>query len=817
MKDRRAFLKSIGATVASLAAAPVIKAGGKKPLGAVARRPNIILIVSDEHQANTCGCYGSKVRQVNGQSPTPHIDALASEGVRFDSMYCASPLCAPSRAAYMTGCYPHTTTALFHKMQTREAGLSRFPGVREGIPGMGEYFRKAGYATAAYGKMHVHGEEVNGWDLGFDERGLRFYTHAPGMEYADLKDGDVNRRYREMEPYRFSEYREIDPHKFVRAPAGLTVKENGVNEHFLPTLVEHEDEMIDHLATDRSIDFIGRKAAAGQPFLVHVGLEKPHRPWTVPQKFLDRFNPADMPLPETIAEWEEKGMHPFVQAWSHSGIKGDKARNSTAAYYACASQVDDCVGRIMEKCHELGILDNTIVIYTSDHGENLYEHGLIEKHNMLDPAARVPFVIRAPWALPQGSVCDSPASLIDMIPTVCEMTSTPGDPVLEGVSILPAIAGKADPDRMVFSEFYQSGSCTRKEEFLPVRMGLNREYKYVYTHAAADQLYQRGASDEATDNNRAFDPANEAIVSHLKLCTLAGWELDEFPMLGAAAEVTQDGISLSWDSAAEGARYDVYRSSTADPRKAERIASGLSDRTWSDPAAQDGQTVSYWILGHYLLDQPYVDPLGKSRFGDQPILSSFFPRSLPVSRRLEVCVKEGFNQSFDYQPLLGCSFAGLDWIHIGMPPQPEGEGARLTGPVTVLSPAAANGHLMFSAELKTGRPGSRKRDTLQLVFGYLNMQQYYAVCLQKDGTLVLWKRGGEYAGDTLASAKIKGARPDAWNHIQVSSKDGTIEVQFNGQPVLSATDPQPYQGGRCGFDVPLHVGDARVRAVAQLG
>jgi arylsulfatase A-like enzyme len=113
--------------------------------------------------------------------------------------------------------------------------------------------------------------------------------------------------------------------------------------------------MLDHLVTDRSIGFIERNTAAGQPFFIHVGLEKPHRPWTIHQKFLDRFNPDDMPLPATIAEWTEKGQFPFSQAWCHSDIDGDEARRSTAAYYACASSVDDCVERIMERCRELDI------------------------------------------------------------------------------------------------------------------------------------------------------------------------------------------------------------------------------------------------------------------------------------------------------------------------------------------------------------------------------------------------------------------------------------------------------------------------------
>jgi choline-sulfatase len=812
MQDRRAFLKSISATLAGLATAPaVLGQTGSEKRG---QGPNIILIVSDEHQANTCGCYGSKVRQVDGRSPTPAIDALAGEGVRFDSMYCPSPLCAPSRAAYMTGMYPHTTTAIYHKMQAREAGLSRFPGVQEGIPGMGDYFRKAGYKTAAYGKMHVHGEAVNGWDLGFDERGLRFYTKASGMHYADLKAGDINRRYREMKPYLFAEYKKIDPEKFRAAPEGLTVKKNGVNEHFLETLVEHPDEMIDHLVTERSIDFMERQVLAGKSFMMHVGLEKPHRPWTVHKKYLDRFSPDDMPLPKTIAEWETKGMHPFVQQWCHSGIKGDAARNSTAAYYACAAQVDDCVDAIVQKCRELDILDNTVIIYTSDHGENLYEHGLIEKHNMLDPAARVPFIIRAPWQISQGVVCHASANLIDILPTLCELAGTDGSPDFEGESLLPAIQGEGDSSRMVFSEFYQSGSCTRKDEFLPVRMGLNTDFKYVYTHAAADQLYKRGTQDEQKGNNQAFDPANEALVSHMKLCTLVGWELDEFPMLDGAAIVSDEGLELSWESAGTGARYDVYRSKTFDPQKAVRVAAALSACHWIDQTVAKGERYFYWILGHYQLDLPFVDGRGKSRYGSEAILSSEFTRSLPITPCIPVIIKMAFQEHVTYEPLLGCSFGGYDWIRIGMPPKLASGMAHLEGPVTVLSPRTKNGLLDFSAELKTARPGPSEVDVAQLLFNYQNMHNYYSVALQRNGQVVLRKRSGEWSFKELARAEAVDVRVQNWNRVRVISDAGLIQVFVNEKRVCSAKDSNPIGAGRYGFDTPLNVNAVSVRSLS---
>jgi arylsulfatase A-like enzyme len=815
MTDRRTFLKSLGLAAATAATAPLASGvAAKASAPARGKRPNIILIVSDEHQANTCGCYGSQARTVSGGSPTPHIDALAAEGVRFDSMYCASPLCAPSRAAYMTGVYPHTTTALHHKMQRREPGLTRFPGVKESLPGMGHFFREAGYATAAMGKMHVHGEHVDGWDMGFDVRELRFYTRFPGKHYADLQEGDVNRRYREMPPYIQKTYREIDPKRFAHAPEGLTVKQNGVNEHHLETLVEDEDDMFDPLVTDRSLAFIEEQTRAQHPFFIHVGLEKPHRPWTIHQRYLDRFNPDDMPLPATTAEWVEKGMFPFCQSWCHSGHQGDSARRSTAAYYACAAQVDDCVGRIVERCRELGILEETVIVYTSDHGENLYEHGLIEKHNMLDPAARVPFIIRAPWTLPQGAVTHAPASLIDMLPTCCELAGAEASADFEGASLLAAVSGKADPDRLVFSEFYQNGSVTRGDEFLPVRMGLNRTHKYIYTQGAADQLYDRLTGGEATLTNLAFDPANEALVSRLRLCTLDNWELDEYPQLDASVEVDEDAVSLSWESAGPGARYDVYRSEGGDPYTAQRLAAGIEALAYTDATAQSGATYTYWVLGHDAVTEPFADSRGKRRYGDQPIVAPHYARTLPITPRLKVAVVPGGSRAFRYTPQLGLAFGGLSWIHIGMPPVVRHGGTALQGPVTILSPRAVGTEGHFAAELRTSRPGYKPDHTLKLLLAYQNMHHHYLVGLDREGTLGIWRQDGEWKQEILAARKLSQVDSKDWHRFEVAFKDGHFTVFLDGEERLAYTDPDPLTEGRFGFEAPHHLGAAEIRAVA---
>jgi iduronate 2-sulfatase len=774
-----------------------------------ARPLNIILIVSDEHQAATCGCYGSPVQRKDGRSPTPNIDALAAAGTRFDAMYCPSPLCAPSRAAYMTGRHPHTTTAIHHKMQGREAGLTRFPGVIGGIQAMGDYFRRAGYRTATIGKVHVHGELTDGWDLGFDQRALRFYTEFPGNHYNELHGGDVNRRYRELPPYSDRRYREIDPLRFAHAPDDLRVRDNDVNQYYLETLVEREEEMVDYLATRRGIQFAEECVAAGRPFLLHLGLEKPHRPWTVNQRYLDLFDPAAMPIPATTAEWLERGMIPTVQHWCHSPVAGDDARRSIAAYYACAAAVDEYVGHVVDTCRRLGILDQTLIIYTSDHGESLYERGLIEKHNMLEPAVRVPLVARLPGTFPPAAVVTAPTSLIDLLPTFCELAGLPTEAGVEGQSLLPVVAGSADPDRLIFSEFHSPGNAAWPADFTPIRMALNRQWKYIFTHAAVDQLFDREA-DPTEDRNLALDPAFESTVSHLRLCALADFELDEYPRFSATATVAHASVQLSWEDPGNPAQFDVYRAHGTDPRSAQRIAAGLTVRHWTDTAPLAG-AATYWILGREILARPFIDPRGNSRYGTRPVIAAHHPMFLPVSEPVRVPptpttpATGDAGLQFDYQPLLGFQLGGQPWIHIGHPPSIVGTVARFAGPSIILTPRVVSDPHTLAVRLQSQPGDPQLAQAAELILNYRNMHQFYAFQLHRDGVARIYRVAGPQRGTPLAESRPTGLDPSAWHSFEARAANGQLSLRIDGRCVLQAIDPQPLAAGRAGINGDLHL------------
>lgn len=786
--DRRDFMKLMSV----LAASWTVRAGaGTTPDTAPL---NVVLIVSDQHRRNACGCFGSTLRRRDGSSPTPHIDALAARGVAFDAAYCPSPLCAPSRAAYMTGMYPHTTTALNHKMLNREAGLTRQPGVRDDLQGMGEYFRQAGYRTASVGKMHVHGELKDGWDLGFDLRAFRFYTRFPGGHYGDLKGGDINRRYRQLTPYAEQTYHEIDAKKFRNAPQGLIVKQNVMNPAYLETLVEAPEEMFDHVVADCSLSFIEECHQRQQPFFIHVGFEKPHEPWSVHQSYLDLFDPKSVVLPSTIEDWRERGMTPSRRINHHNAMQGDAARNVTAAYYACAASMDDQVGRLVARCTELGVLDRTIFVYTSDHGEMMFDHGLTYKHNMYEESVAVPFILTAP-GLPQGTHTPATASLIDLIPTLQELTGLPVPAALEGCSLVAAAKGEADLDRVVFSEFYENGSCAWGDRYLPIRMAKRGSLKYIYAHGCVDELYDL-STDPQELNNLALDPAWAHELSRLRFSCLHDWELDEHPQLWIRGTYQENGVELIWQSAGPRATYEVWRETPG--FVPERIAEGLLDSIYRDTAAVVGTTNRYWVVARHALTRPFIDTHGHARYGDTPVLAATYPRQLPITPALTLECHEGAQAEARYQPWHGLSFAGADWIFQGTPPVVEGAILHGSVPLALVSPNAAEGDVNLTFDVSLQAASSPKKEGIALVFGRVAMDDFFGVWLAPDGRVSIFRGKPERKDLAVAKDKVDFQKKPVRITLHVTSN--TVSVTANGKPLLEWKASTPIPTGRYGVE-----------------
>ncbi len=444
------------------------------------RPPNVLLIISDQHQRDATGCYGHQVVR------TPNIDRLAARGVTFTSAYCQSPLCAPSRASLLTGTHVHTCEAW--------SGRTGKP-IRE-LPTLSGLLREAGYATGSIGKVHIVGEKKDGRDLGFSERALRYYTYGR-QDYIDAVGAEKAARY-------------------IPAGGDDPLRTDYMNRGNVPVDLEDPD-IFDDLVVERSIRFM--EDHRDGPFFLWAGLEKPHPHWYAPKRFHEMYDPAAMELPATLEK--KPGGFPTISWKKLQEVENygeEEIRNCIAAYYANVTYMDSSVGRLLEALERLGLAANTIVIYTSDHGEMLFQHGITQKHCFFEAAAAVPLVMAGP-GMPRKERREHIVSLLDLFPTLAPMCGAASPGTLEGENIAEVIAGSAPTEgRCAFSEFYSFGYAER--------MVRTPEWKYVHSETWSPQLFNL-REDPLEIENLAGRPEYAGTCRELDARVTEGWELPD--------------------------------------------------------------------------------------------------------------------------------------------------------------------------------------------------------------------------------------------------------------------------------------------------
>ncbi len=582
-------------------------------------RPNVVFIISDQHKKDALACYGDEL------VISPNIDALAREGVRLTNCYVAAPVCAPSRAALITGMYPFANGAPYHKAPVTMSngkvkyigsGFLRETGYCEGIVTLAEAFRANNYITASPGKMHVHGElqknvdedHQEGNDLGWDVINTRYYTNFPGGHYQDEVGEDAYQRYRQ-----FKKYQEV-----YKGGSGH------LNEEYQPTLVKKDEDNFDMVVTRKSVEFIKKRGKDGKNFFLHVGLEKPHPPFTTTQKYLDMYNPEDFTLPETATEWHENGKYPWIPDWIFSNWPNkhpESAKNIMASYYACVTQVDDMVGRVVKALKENDLYDNTIIVYTTDHGEHLFEHGLRGKHCMYEDAVNVPFIISYPKKLPKGAVNDMLVSFVDVMPTLCELTETSIPETAQGLSIVENLVdGIQLLNRPVFSEFrggnYKGFNDVKN---LPSRMMRIDDYKFIYTHGIISQLYNV-KEDPDEFNNLVLDAQYNDMARDMCFRTLVDKPILEYHPMGISIKHQ----AINWEAFSQADSYAVYYAPDNNPDAAKMIAEGLTELSYKAP-----KKGFYWVMAKpkYTRTTP--------RLGETPVFLAEYTYQLPITNAIE--------------------------------------------------------------------------------------------------------------------------------------------------------------------------------------
>ncbi len=376
-------------------------------------RPNILFIMTDDQTVDQMSCYGHPFLE------TPNMDRIAGEGIRFDNCFCTNSLCAPSRATVLNGCYSSISG-----VKTNSYPMAGDPEqLNPNLPTFPELLREAGYQTGLVGKFHIPQDPI-----GFDE-----WRILPGQG-----------RY-------------FDP-VFI---------ENGTEKKY--------DGYVTDITTDFALDYLKRRDTE-RPFCLVYQHKAPHRPFTPAPRHADLWEDIEIPYPPTFDDDYEtrraariatdmrldvnllrdyaddvKGMSPEeTKKWIYQRFVKDHNRTIVS--------VDENLGRVLDYLDREGIIDDTLIVYTSDNGFNLGDHGWYDKRFMYEPSLRLPLVIRYPRLGVSGEVCNSFVLNTDFAPTILDIAGVPVPETMHGRSLKPILSGVTPPDwrKSIYYHYYEN-------------------------------------------------------------------------------------------------------------------------------------------------------------------------------------------------------------------------------------------------------------------------------------------------------------------------------------------------------------------------
>ena len=447
------------------------------------KKPNVLIIMTDQHRSDYMGCVGLEDWNGNKPAPTPNIDKIASRGIRFENAYCAYPVCLASRSAMLTGLYAHTTGA-----DTNQDILDRRYRT------MAHHFSAHGYYTALAGKMHFNNACNHGFEFYMSINDWLMYLGPKAQHYADeiashqLSPGFYNTV--DDDGAGFPDLRNvwIDG----KSPWIGHVK-SLPPENFASSLAE-EDHMESFIARE-SVKFIEKNE--NRPFFLIASFMKPHTPFHPPAKYAAMYTAESIKLkdPGDLSGYPE---HIRKASENFSRIPELNRKSAIAGYLGNLAFVDTCIGYLYNSLERLGLLENTIVVYTSDHGEMDGDHGWYQKFCLFDPSVKTPMIVSMPGCYDQGLVSRRLINQIGLYPTLADLTNTaPVNPVplapmenapvtLDSKSWAEKVLHPHEEDSAedeVFAEFRVKN--TSHSEFM-VR---DKKYKYIYYKTGGDVLF----------------------------------------------------------------------------------------------------------------------------------------------------------------------------------------------------------------------------------------------------------------------------------------------------------------------------------------
>lgn len=446
------------------------------------KKQNILILMADQLTPFALSCYGG------GPAKTPHLDALAAKSVIFESAYCASPLCAPSRFSLLSGKRPSSIGAFDNAAEFPSQTLT-----------FAHYLRAEGYRTSLSGKMHFCGaDQLHGFET-------RLTTDIYPADFGWTPD------------WTLPEHRPSWYHNMGSVlDAGTCVRSNQL---------DFDDDVT--FTTRRHLFDIARDRQAGndsRPFFMVASLTHPHDPYAIPQRYWDLYEDEDIPLPSgPIADDPHSRRLRHVSETDRTPPSIEQVRRARRAYYGSIAYVDEQFGLILNALEEAGFADDTMIVVTSDHGDMLGEHGLWYKMTFFEGGCRVPLLVHAPGTFHPHRVGAS-VSHLDLLPTLVELArgqsieEWPDAP--DGRSLLPHLEGKtANAHDEAIGEYLGEGAIA---PLLMIRRG---RYKFIHTPSDPDQLFDL-QSDPHEDRNLANLPEYAERVQTFRTEIAARWDLD---------------------------------------------------------------------------------------------------------------------------------------------------------------------------------------------------------------------------------------------------------------------------------------------------
>ena len=440
-------------------------------------KPNILTIITDQQRTDTLGFLKKTPSQ------TPNIDRLMRSGISFDQCITPNPICGPARAAIFSGRFPHQLRGevcpeklgVTGREYGKDMMLNTY-SIRE-TPALTDLLKEAGYSTAYAGKWHVGEDIIGDWFERVEGNRLNKYSQW-------LKENNL--------------------------PDGWTMNDDDVKTHRVPHM-SIPFPKVSPLETSQTVDAwiadIAIRQIAERPkdqaFFQVCSFIGPHPPFKIPEPYFSYYDSETIPEPPNFKpsafEPSCKNYSFYRYIWQDYGDDWNNWKKSVAVYWGFVKLIDDLVGRLLDCLEREQLLENTLIVFCSDHGEMLGQHGLWQKMQPYEESLRVPLVMAVPWMKEGGIRSQAGASLIDIAPTLLSVAGVRAPDNFEGVDLSPAFTDDSQlkDDRMLFSEQKPLGHFHGEVDW---RLATDNRYKYVWNHTDRDEFFDLSADPWEIEN-----------------------------------------------------------------------------------------------------------------------------------------------------------------------------------------------------------------------------------------------------------------------------------------------------------------------------